>query len=147
MAQNKSVDQLINSMEEWYSKLPPLPRNWRDVIVNITPWLALIFGVIGVLGSLGAIGILTFLAPFVILGSGVGVASGGIIGAILALIASALLVLAFPATRSRKKSGWNLLFYSEVVSIVSSLVAFSAGGVVGALIGFYILFQIRSYYK
>ena len=147
MAQAKSLDQLVNSMEGWYSKLHPLPRSWRDVIVTITPWLALVFGVIGVLGSFAAIGILTFLAPSVILGSGVGVASGGIIGAILALIASALLVLAFPATRSRKTSGWNLLFYSELVSIVSSLVAFSAVGAVGALIGFYILFQIRSYYK
>lgn len=134
-------------MEEWYGKLPPLPNNWRDVIVTITPWLALIFGVIGVLGSLAAVGVLTFLAPVVLLGGGIGVASGGIIGAVLALVASVLLVLAFPGTRAKKMSGWNLLFYSEVVSVVSSVVAFSVGGVVGALIGFYILFQIKSHYK
>src|SRR3972149_5746654 len=142
MAQNNSVDQSISQMEEWFSKLPPLPSNWRDVIVNITPWLALIFGIIGVLGSLAAVGVLTFLAPFVVLGGGIGVASGGIIGAVLALVASILLVLAFPGTRDRKMSGWRLLFWSEVVSVISGIVAFSAGGVVGALIGFYILFQI-----
>ena len=134
-------------MGAWFSKLPPLPSNWRDVIVSITPWLALIFGIIGVLGSLGAVGVLTFLAPFMVLGGGIGVASGGVIGAVLALAASVLLVLAFPGTRSRKMSGWKLLFWSETVSIVSSVVAFSAAGVVGALIGYYILFQIKSHYK
>ncbi|OGH15501.1 MAG: hypothetical protein A3E68_02145 [Candidatus Levybacteria bacterium RIFCSPHIGHO2_12_FULL_39_39] len=134
-------------MEEWYSKLPALPRNWKDVIVQIAPWLALIFGIIGVLGSLVAVGLLTFLAPFILIGGGIGAASGGVIGAILALVASVLLLLAFPGTRARKISGWNLLFWSEVASVVSTIVALSVGGVVGALIGFYILFQIKSYYK
>ena len=94
MAQN-STDQLISKLEELYSKLPSLPKNWSDVIVTITPWLALIFGVIGTLGSLAAVGLLTFLSPLVLLGGGVGAASGGIIGAILALVASVLLVLSF----------------------------------------------------
>lgn len=146
MTQN-SVNQLVNTMEVQFKKLPPLPANWRDVIVNITPWLALVFGLIGVFGSLAAVGILTFLAPLVLLGGGVGVASGGIIGAVLALVASVLMVVAFPGTRAKKISGWNLLFYSEAVSLVSSVVFFSVGGVIGALIGFYILFQIKSHYK
>ncbi len=146
MTQN-SVNQLVHKMERQFKKLPPLPANWRDVIVNITPWLALVFGLIGVFGSLAALGILTFLAPLVLLGGGVGVASGGIIGAVLALVASVLMVVAFSGTRAKKISGWNLLFYSEAVSLVSSVVFFSVGGVIGALIGFYILFQIKSHYK
>ena len=146
MTQN-SVNQLVDTMEGQFKKLPSLPANWRDVIVNITPWLALVFGLIGVFGSLAAVGILTFLAPLVLLGGGVGVASGGIIGAVLALVASVLMVTAFPGTRAKKISGWNLLFYSEAVSLVSSVVFFSVGGVIGALIGFYILFQIKSHYK
>lgn len=147
LAQGQSVNQLISSIEEWFLKLPALPKKWLDVIVNITPWIALIFGILGVLGSFAAIGILTFLAPFVALGSGVGVASGGIIGAILAFVASALLLAAFPGTKAKKISGWNFLFWSEAASIISSVVAISVAGVVGALIGFYILFQIKSYYK
>lgn len=147
MAQGQSANQLISSMGEWFLKLPALPKKWLDVIVSITPWIALIFGILGVLGSLAAVGILTFLAPFVALGSGVGVASGGIIGAILALVASVLLLAAFTGTKARKISGWNFLFWSEVVSIISSVVAVSVAGVVGGLIGFYILFQIKSYYK
>ena len=146
MAQN-SANQLVDRMEEQFKKLPPLPANWKDVIVNIVPWLALIFGLIGVFGSLAAVGVLTFLAPAVLLGGGASVASGGIIGAVLALVASVLMVAAFPGTRAKKMSGWNLLFWSETVSVISSVIAFSIAGVIGALIGFYILFQIKSYYK
>ena len=130
-----------------YAKLPDLPANWREIIVNITPYLALIFGILGVVGSLAAVGVLTFLAPIVVLGGGVGVASGGVIAAVLVLVSSALLVLAYPGTCNRKMPGWKMLFWSEAVSVVSSLVAFSPRGIVGALIGFYILFQIKSHYK
>lgn len=147
MAKSNDVNQLIGTVEEWFSKLPPLPKKWNEVIVGITPWVALVFGVLGVLVSLAAFGILTFLAPFAVMGYGAGAASSGIIGSVLFLISSALLLLAFPGTKARKMQGWNLLFYSEVVSLISSVVAFSFGGVVGSVIGFYILFQIKSFYK
>jgi len=146
MASNNSANQLISMMEDWYSKLPPLPKSWTEVIAKITPWIALIFGILGVFGSLAAVGILTALSPFVAMGGGVGAATNGVIGAVLALVSSALLLSAFPGTNARKMSGWNLLFYSEAVSLVSSVVFFSVGGVVGVLIGFYILFQIKSHY-
>ncbi|PIZ97017.1 MAG: hypothetical protein COX79_03875 [Candidatus Levybacteria bacterium CG_4_10_14_0_2_um_filter_36_16] len=58
-----------------------------------------------------------------------------------------LLLMAFPGTKARKMSGWNLLFWSEAVSAVSAVVSMAFGGVVGAAIGFYILFQIKSHYK
>ncbi|OGH12734.1 MAG: hypothetical protein A2776_01915 [Candidatus Levybacteria bacterium RIFCSPHIGHO2_01_FULL_40_10] len=147
MAQNASANQLIEMVEKWYAKLPPLPKSWTEVIVKITPWLALIFGVLGVLTSLAAVGILTVLAPFVAMGSGVGTASGGIIGAVLALVSSGLLLAAFPGTKAKKMSGWNMLFYSEVVSLVASVIAMTISGVVGVLIGLYILFQIKNHYK
>jgi len=45
-------------------------------------------------------------------------------------------------------SGWNLLFYAQLVSLASSLVTGSIiGGLVGALISLYILFQVRPLYK
>lgn len=147
MASNVSPNELIKVVEDWYSKLPPLPKNWTEVIANITPWIALIFGILGVLASLAAAGILTVLSPAVIMGAGVGAASSGIIGAILALVSSALLLAAFPGTKARKLSGWNLLFWSEIVSAVGSVVALSLGGVIGVLIGLYILFQIKVHYK
>lgn len=147
MASNNSVNQLIGSVEKLYSQLPPLPKAWDEVIVKITPWVALVFGILGVLAALAAVGVLTFLSPFVAMGGGIGAATSGVIGSVLALVSSALLLAAFPGTKANKMSGWNMLFYSEAVSLVSSVVYFSVGGVVGVLIGLYILFQIKSYYK
>ncbi len=141
------ANQIVNTVEEWYSKLPPLPKSWTDVIVKITPWIALVFGALGVLGSIAAFGVLTVLAPFVAIGGGIGTAANGVIGSLLALVSSGLLLAAFPGTRARKMSGWRFLFWSEVVSLISAVIYFSVGGVTGALIGFYILFQIKSHYK
>lgn len=142
-----STDQLIGMASEWYSKLPPLPTDWREIIVRVTPWVALVFGILGVLGSLSAVGILTVLSPLIVLGAGIGVASGGIIGAALMLVASGLLLFAFLQVKAKREKGWRLLFFSEAVSLLSAVVAVSLGGVAVALIGFYILFQIKPYYK
>ncbi len=147
MAKSNDVNQLIGTVEEWFSKLPPLPKKWNEVIVKFVPWISLIFGGLGVLVALASFGILTVLAPFVALGYGAGAASSGIIGSVLFLISSALMLLAFPGTKAHKIHGWNLLFYSYVVSLISSVIAFSFGGVIGDLIAFYILFQIKSHYK
>lgn len=145
---NLNVDQWVKTLEEWFAKLPPLPKGATDVIVKIAPWLALIFGVLGVLGSLAATGILAVLSPFLVLGGGLGVATGGVIGAILALVSSVLMLMAFPGLRDRKIAGWKYSFWSEAISVVSSVVALNlVGAVVGALIGFYILFAIKSYYR
>lgn len=147
-ANNINMDQWMKSLEEWFAKLPALPKGATDVIVKIAPWLALIFGVLGVLGSLAATGILAVVSPLVLLGGGVGLAVGGVVGGILALVSSVLMLVAFPGLRDRKMAGWKWSFYAEVVSVASSVVALNLfGAVIGALIGFYILFAIKSYYK
>lgn len=147
MAKSNGLNQLVDTMEGWYSKLPSLPKQWVETLVTITPWLVLVFGVLGVLALLAALGVLTALSPVMLLGGGVGVATGSLIGTALALVSSVLLLMAFPGTKARKMSGWNLLFWSEAVSVISGVVSFSLGGVLGAAIGFYILFQIKSHYK
>lgn len=137
-----------NKLEDFYSKLPSLPKNWSQALVNITPWVALVFGVLGVLVGLAGLGILSVLSPFMMLGNGLGYTSGSLLGVIVALVASVLLLASFPGTKARKMQGWNMLFWSEVASLLSSLLSLSiVGGLVGAFIGFYILYQIKSYYK
>lgn len=141
-------DELIPALGEWFDKLPALPKNARDVLVKLAPWLALIFGIIGVVLSIAATGFLTVLSPVMVLGGGFGVAAGGIVGAVLALVSSALLLMAYPGLRDRKMAGWRWLFWSQAVSVVSSVVGLNlVGAIVGALIGFYLLYQVKSYYR
>ncbi len=146
----RSANDLIVVTEKWFAKAPHLPPNIREVLVKIAPILALVFGVLGVLGSLAGLGILTFLAPFAAMGGAYGMSyyGTGMVAALVWLVSSALMLAAFPNLRSRKTQGWNLLFWSEVINLAGSLIALNfVSGLIGALIGFYILFQIKSYYK
>ena len=135
-------------MEEWFMKLPSLPKGGRDALVMVAPWFALIFGVLGVLAGLGGLGILSVLSPMMLLGSGLSATTGSLLSVAIALVGSVLMLVAFPGLKAKKMQGWNFLFWSEVVALVSSLVALSfVGGVIGAVIGFYLLYQVKSYYK
>jgi hypothetical protein len=146
MAEHKA-DSLTESIEKVYAKLPPIPVTWRDTIVSIVPWLALIFGVLGVFASLSAFGIGTVLSPLVVLGGGVGTATSLIVISIIGLIGSVLMLIAFPSLLKRKFAGWRFLFWAELLSIVSSVVNISVTGVILSLVWIYFLFQIKPSYK
>lgn len=145
MARNNSTDTYIDMVGEYFKKLPELPRGGREAVVAITPWLALIFGVLGVITGLVGLGIFTFLSPLAMIAGARG-AGAGFVVVLLGLVSSALLLMAFPGTKSRRMSGWRFIYYSEVVGIVADIVSLSLSGVLFALIGFYFLYQIRSYY-
>ncbi len=137
----------IMTMEEWFTKLPPLPKGGKEGIVMITPWVALIFGILGVLGGLAGFGFLAAVSPLIAMGNGLNGAAGSLVGAALGLVASAMLLAAFPGTNKKQMRGWVLLFWSEAISVVAAAVSYSLTGILVSLIGFYLLFQIKSYYK
>lgn len=141
-----NVDSIIKFLEDTFKKLPPLPANAVDVIFKITPWLAIIFGVIGLFGALAAFGVLTVFAPLAVVGrySNYGL---GLISTIGLAVSSIMMVVAFPSLKAAKIAGWNLIFWAELISIASSLVSISIGNILGAVVGLYILFQIKPKYK
>jgi len=64
------------------------------------------------------------------------------------VVSFALMVLALPGLFAQKMSGWRLAFYAELVSLITGLIAMNiVGALIGALIAFFILFQIRPLYK
>lgn len=141
-------DQWIEMAQDWFAKFPPLPANIKEVLVKIFPFLALIFGILGVLGAIAATGFLTVLSPMVVLGGGFGVAAGGIIGSILMLVSSVMMVMAYPGLRDHKIAGWKYSFWSQTVSVVGSILALNlVGALISVVVGYYLLFQIKSYYK
>lgn len=145
MAEN-SAKQLDKVLEDFFKQLPPLPANAVDAIFKITPWLALIFGILGVLGAISAFGILSVLTPFAVMG-GAHNWGFGIIASIGWLVSSAMMLLAFPGLKAGKMGGWNLLFWSELVNIVTSIIGISIGSVIGAAIALYLIYQIKPKYK
>lgn len=144
---NKDIDKvgkdMVVTLEDFFKKAPQLPKGGRDVIVTITPWIALIFGILGVIAGVGLVGV----SPLGLFG-GTSVAFGALISGVLAIISSVLMLMAFPKLQKHLYGGWMLLFWSEVVNVVSQVINLNLlGAVIGGLIGFYLLFQIKSYYK
>jgi hypothetical protein len=122
-------------------QIPPEGREW---IVRYGPWITVILLILFLPPLLVVLGIGTALVPF----AGIGYATGFGYAAVLLLVQIGLMVVALPGLFARKISGWNMLFYSRIVSLISGLLLGSIiGSLVGALIAFYILFQVRPLYK
>lgn len=145
-----------------------LPKEFKELLVKLAPWFALIGGVLGAFSAYNlwraahyvnqwTESVNRFSESF---GVRVPVTEPTLGPAFWLSIASIVIVailslLAFPGLKDRKKVGWNLMFYALLVNIAHSIITlFGSGDKLGAfmvtvlasLIGFYILFQLRSYY-
>ncbi|MEK7571468.1 MAG: hypothetical protein AAB553_04270 [Patescibacteria group bacterium] len=143
MAEKKSqANDLIGMLEGVFKQAPHLPKNIQEVLVKIAPILALVFGILGIIVGLGAIGI----SPVAILG-GVEASFMVMASGVLAIVSSILMLMAYPKLTKHAYAGWTLLFWSEAISAVSAVLSLSVGGVLGIIIGFYLLFEIKGQYK
>lgn len=129
------TEKYIDTIGDWVDKLPALPKSWKEFIVNITPILALIFGILGIIAALASL-------RDVLMGFAV-------ISTLLYLTASILLVVAYKETKAKKYKGWNLLFLSFVANLIGGLIMTQSivWFLIWVLVGLYLLFQIRPYYK
>jgi hypothetical protein len=147
----KSLNELSKSLDKYYIKLPALPKGINEFIVSISPWLALIFGILAVLAGISAFGTLSVVSPFAAIAGVHGYAITAIIAAIILLAQGVVELMAFAPLKGGKVKGWNLLYYSLILSVVSSIITLNVSNVIssiiGALIGYYFLYQIKSYYK
>lgn len=141
----------LHQLEMWLDhtlghQAPQLPANWRETIVKIVPWLTLIILIIALPAILVVFGIGTFFAPFAFMG---GFNFGGIylVTWALTLATFVLEIIALPGLFHRKYKSWQLVYYATLIGGVSSVISMQFGGLIGMVIGLYILFQIRSYYK
>lgn len=122
-----------------------LPKDVREWIVKYSPWINIVILVLLSPVILLALGLGAIALPFSVLGG----ATAGLSIALVALIVQVVLMIAaLPGLFARKKAGWNLTLYSVGFSLLHSLLSFNVlGGLISALLGAYVLFQIRSYYK
>ncbi len=143
--------QWTKALDDSYAKLPTLPKGTTDFIVNVAPWLSLIFGVLSILVGVSAFGFLAVLSPFAAVAGAGAYAITGLLSSLVLLVQGVIMIVAFPSLKKRGQRGWNLLFWSLILSVVSSVLSLNVFGVVqsvvGALIGYYFLYQIKSYYK
>lgn len=155
-AGKEQVKQAMHGIEAWlapiFANFPHIPENGRKVIVDIAPWIVLIFGILGVLSLLGVGGM--GMGGLAYLTSGYGMPLYVMVNLLVGLVCAVLLLMSYPGIKARTKKGWNLVFYSQVVSVAGSVIMLVLGGmnyvigaVIGAIIGFWILFEVRDSYK
>ena len=140
---NQPPKDLIGFLDYYLVQKAPfqLPEAIKEVIVKFGPWITVILLIISLPALFLVLGWSVALAP-------VGAASYGILWGVAFCVQLVLMALALPGLFARKMAGWTLMFYSQVVSVVASLMAYQiVGALIGGLIAFYILFQVRSLYK
>lgn len=143
---NNELNGLIATLDEYLVKKAPfqIPDAGKEFLVRFGPWISLILLVITLPILLIALGVGTFLIPF----GGFAYATGFGLAAIFAFLEIGLLVLALPGLFARKLSGWTFLFYEQLVHFAGALVTGAiVAGIVGTIIGLYILFQVREKYR
>lgn len=142
------LNQLESTLDLYLGqKAPALPANWKEVLVKVAPWVVLVLLVLSLPAVLALLGIGALLSP---LSFAAGGAMGGatyMLSMVLLIISLVLEALAIPGLFKKSRQGWTFLYYSTLVSIVSSLVSFNViGGLLFSLISLYLLFQVKNLY-
>jgi hypothetical protein len=145
---NKYLTPVEEKLNLYFGKkAPAMPENIKELIVKFSPYLTIALLVFSLPVMLLAFGLTTFALPFAYLG---GIHTGFTFSftALISLLALVLEVIAIPGLFKRTKKSWQFMFYASLLSILSYLLSLNLSSlVIGGAISFYILFQIRSYYK
>jgi len=154
---NTDLRQLLGQLEEtleiYMVKKAPfsIPQNWKELIVKFAPYLTILSIIIGVPAVLAVLGIGALVSPFTAF-LGPRYALSYSFNYVLSMIAfgAAIVfeVLAVPGLFKREKKAWQFLFYASLIGFVSGFLGGDwVGMIVGTLISWYVLFQVKEYYK
>ncbi|MDB5170653.1 MAG: hypothetical protein JWO35_347 [Candidatus Saccharibacteria bacterium] len=163
-----ALKSLETKLEDLFVKqAPPLPPNGKKAIVQYLPWINLVVGVLTLFAAYGLWHAAHYVNRLADYANSLSAAYGGDtvstsgltitvwLGVAVLLAEAAIFIAAFPATRDRKKSGWDLMFYGVLINVVYGVVSLFTnyggignlvGAIIGSVIGFYFLFQIRASY-
>jgi len=138
----KKIDEFFEDL--FLKKLPQLSGKIRGNIVKFLPWLILVSVALSFPGILAGMGIGLIASPFVFLSQ-----KGGlhIIRFLISIAQFVFSALAISYLFKVKKKGWQLLYWSMLLSLVGAVLYFSGLGVLITGLELYFLYQIKSSYK
>lgn len=142
-----SLSNLESTLEEYFVKKAPfqLPPGAKEAIVKFGPWIMLVLLVMSLPFILAALGLSAALLPATMMAGYSPLYNVGMWISVGSLVVDAF---ALPGLFARKMSGWRLAFYATLISVVASLVIGQfVSAILSAVIGLYILFQVKSMYK
>jgi len=149
----QALGQLEEILEVYMVKKAPfaIPENWRELIVKFAPYLTILSIIIGVPVVLAVLGIGALVSPFTAF-LGPRYALSYSFNYVLSMITFGVVIvfeaLAVPGLFRREKKAWRFLFYASLVNVVAGFFGGDwVGMIVGALLSWYVLFQVKEYYK
>lgn len=138
----KSFDRLFN--QYLYKSMPKLSKGVRATIEGALPWFVLVMSIFAVFGMFATLGLGAIASPFMILGKRSFTMfwlSWGV-----AAVQLVLEVMAIPGLFNKRRAAWMLLYYSNTLGLLMSIISFSVGGIILALFLIYVLYQVKSSY-
>ena len=154
---NTNLKLFLNQLEDildlyMVEKAPfSIPENIKKLIVDLGPYFVILGIILGLPTVLAVFGLGALFSPFTTFLGPSYMITYGINYVISMIIYGAALVfqaLAIPGLFQRQRKGWLYLFYASLVSLVSGVLGGNLiGTLVGSIIGWYVLFQVREYYK
>lgn len=146
---NSGLAGLEGTLEKYFVDKAPfqLPDEIKEVIVKFGPWITLILMILSLPVIFAALGLTAVLSPFAMMG-GYGRTGFWMVPMILNIVVIVLELIALPGLFKRTMQGWRYAYYATLVSLIASLASYQIlGAIISALVGFYILFQVKSKYK
>ena len=157
-------------LQDVFKGFPHLPANARKSLAGFYPWLALIAGVVQGLAAISLWNLghsVNRYADYInSLSNSLGVPSSvpslGLfywLALLFLVVEAAILLMAYQPLKAKKAEGWNWLFLAAAINLgygvasvfVDTYYGGGAGSLVSTLIGsviaFWLLFEVRSYYK
>ncbi|MEI7621349.1 MAG: hypothetical protein WCJ51_02325 [Candidatus Moraniibacteriota bacterium] len=149
--------QLEAILDEYMVKKAPfaLPEGVKEFLVKIWPYLVIISAVVMLPFVFIAFGLSAFFAPLAMMANGLagehlfGEGFFGIISLLIYIGAMVMELTVLPGLFKRSKNAWRMIFYASVLVLFSDI--FSMQGlfstIIGTIIGWYLLFQVKDLYK
>ena len=139
---------LESELAPYFTEKAPfqIPLNFREGFVRYWPIVSLVLLILALPAILFFLGLGTALLPASFLGG----ISGGFIYTVsmsIALLTFVLRVAALPGLFNRRRQGWVLSYYAELINIASNLLTLSLVGILFDLLWLLLLLQVRSYYR
>jgi len=148
--QQGTLSSLEATLQEYLVDKAPfqIPQGGRDFIVTVAPWLIIISSVLALPAIFALFGFSGMMGPTMMRYGNTLIGPLWYASLALMTVAVVLDVMALPGLFARTMQGWRYVFYAQIVSIISSLLQYNlVGAIIGGLIGFYVLFQVKSMYK
>lgn len=150
----QQVHGYINQLEAWLDdvmvkKAPfQIPMGGKEFLVTIAPYLIIISAVFFALSLPALLGLSMFGGAMGMMAGYSGWGYTLLVSTVSGVISMVLELMALSGLFKRAARSWRLMYYASLVSVAGSVLSLNLiGAVIGAVIGWYILFQMKELYK